>query len=260
MMVQMGRNLKRTPKVICVFFAVIGLGLLLLSCASNSSQSADHANYHLADSELTNADIETLKNIWLKSDNLNDRNRIVLEFENRKSVDGLQFCLLWATLAHSGRSSVEWPNSARRKAYASKARYSIKESIGIINALGETKSEEAIDPLTHAIRRFHDKKIIIAVLQAFSKIGSPKAVSPTAEILTYQDPHLRILALDTLGQIKASKSLQVILPALYDTDARIRCGRLSMPLEKLEIQRRLTISVSYWTIRTSPLEPFQKSP
>ena len=211
-------KMSRIPKKICrAIFALslIGLVFMTMSCASN--------NYQLTDNELANADIETLKNLWLKSENLEYRNRIVLEFEKRKSIDGLQFCLLWTTLAHSQHAGDGIQLSpARRKANASKARYSIKESIDLIKALGETKSPETIGPLTDAMRRVQDKSFLIAVLHAFAEIGSPKTVSPTAEILKNPDLQIRILALDTLGQIKSSKSTEIILPALFDNDARIR--------------------------------------
>ena len=233
----MSQILKRVPKIICVF-AITGLGFMIAGCASNSPPPAESANFQLTDSELTDADIETLKEIWLKSENLKDRNRIVLEFEKRKSVDGLQFCLLWTTLAYS-RSALDGKSVQRplMKPHVSitKSKFSFKESIDIIIALGETKSAEAIDPLTGAMRRIQERDFLIAVLQAFAKIGSPEAVSPTAEILRMPDPHIRILALDTLGHIRSPKSQQVILPALYDSDARIRwkavyaLGKLGYP-------------------------------
>jgi len=229
MVIQMSQIFKKISQKILVL-TIVGLGFLVVGCASNSSQSTDSAdhestdntNYRLTDSELANADIERLKDLWLKSEDVKDRNRIVQEFLKRESVDGLQFCLLWATLAHSGRPSMEMQSPKLRKAYALRAKYSIKELINIVNALGETKRLEAIDPLTRTIRRLGDSDIVIAVLHAFEEIGSPAAVTPTAEILTYPYPHLRILALDTLGKIKSLKSMEAILTVLYDNDARTR--------------------------------------
>jgi hypothetical protein len=229
----MGRIRKNITGIL-IALAVIGLSVDLIGCASNDYQSgdseragaeADSANARLTDSELAKADIETLKDVWLKNENLEDRNRIVREFEKRKSIDGLQFCLLWTTLAYS-RSALDGKLVQRplmkSNASITKSKYSIKESIDIIFALAETRSPEAIEPLTGAARRIQEPDLLIAVLQAFAKIKSPTAVSPTAKLLKNPDPHIRILALDTLGQIKSSKSLKAILPALYDNDARIR--------------------------------------
>ena len=229
MVIKMNQILKKISQPIWVL-TILGLGFLAVNCATKNYQSessADHeargdANDRLTDSQLADAQIETLKDLWLKSENLKIRNRIVDEFKKRKSIDGLQFCLLWATLAHSGRPSAEMQSPRLRKAYASRAKYSIKELINIIDALGETRNPQAIRPLVGTIRRLGDKDLLIAVLHAFAKIESPRAVSPTAQILKNPDPHIRILALDTLGKIKSSKSLKVILPSLYDTDARIR--------------------------------------
>jgi hypothetical protein len=237
MVMQISQIPKKISQKILVL-TIVGLGFLIVGCASNSSQSTDSTNYRLSDSELANADIESLKDLWLKSENLEDRNRIVLEFEKRKSVDGLQFCLLWTTLAYS-RSALDGKLVSRplMKPHASitKSKFSTKESINIIIALGETRSPQAIGPLTGTMRRIQERDFLIAVLQAFAKIRSPNAVMPTAEILKIPDPHIRILALDTLGHIKSPKSQQVILPALYDSDARIRwkavyaLGKLGYP-------------------------------
>ena len=99
-------------------FAIISVGLvfIMMNCASNSYQSADRADDRSADRKLADADIETLKDLWLKSGNLKDRNKIVQEFQKRKSVDGLQFCLLWTTLAHSKGAMDGLQNHAGKKA------------------------------------------------------------------------------------------------------------------------------------------------
>ena len=211
-----------SKKIMRAAIALGTVGLVLLAMNCTSYQSADSRKDQTTDMQLSKAGIETLKDLWLKSDKLSARNDIVQEFRKRKSVDGLQFCLLWTTLAHSKSASDGVLLSNRRRSYASPPRYSIKESIDIIIALGESKSPKAIRPLTDAMRRDQDKRFLIAILQAFSEIGSPEAVSPTAEILQNPDPHIRIVALDTLGQIKSSKGIEIILPSLFDNDARIR--------------------------------------
>jgi len=227
MVIQMSQIPKKMIQKILVL-AIVGLGFLVVGCASNSSQSRDSADHEstdntngrLTDIELANADIERLKDLWLKSENVKDRNRIVQEFVKRKSLDGLQFCLLWATLANS-RSGLDGMHKLS-PVYTSNPKYSINESIDIVISLGQTKNPEAIDPLIEATRRVQNKDFLIAVLQAFAGINSRKAVIPIAEILKNPDPHIRIIALDTLGQIKSLESLKVIFPALYDKEARIR--------------------------------------
>ncbi len=159
-----------------------------------------------------------------------------LKKENRLMV--YSFVYSGTTLAYS-RSALDGKLVSRplMKPHASitKSKFSTKESINIIIALGETRSPQAIGPLTGTMRRIQERDFLIAVLQAFAKIRSPNAVMPTAEILKIPDPHIRILALDTLGHIKSPKSQQVILPALYDSDARIRwkavyaLGKLGYP-------------------------------
>jgi HEAT repeat protein len=213
-------------QILLILFA-LNLALILLNCVSNGSQKEESVDVSLTDSELKKADIETLKEIWLNSESSQDRDRIVHEFKKRRSVDGLQFCLIWTTLAYS-RSAADgkllWRPLMKPGVAPAQSKYTIKEAIDIVKALGETKSPEAVEPLTGAIRRIQRNDFLTEILQAFAKIGSPEAISSITEILRNPaiDTHIRIVALDTLGQIKSHKSQQVILPALYDIDARMR--------------------------------------
>ena len=94
MVIQMRQILKKISQTILVL-SLVGLGVIVFSCASNKYQAK----------QLADADIETLQNLWLESSSYGDRHKIVQEFERRKSLDGLEFCLVWVTYRHSGKSA-----------------------------------------------------------------------------------------------------------------------------------------------------------
>ena len=206
MVIHMSLLLRRMPRVICVF-AIIGLGFIVLSCASDNYQAA----------QLANTDIQALVDLWVKTNSHGDRHKIVQEFERRKSFDGLVACLYWVTYAQKGKST-----SAGKGWRLDRTKYSIKEAIEIVNALGRIKNLKAIPLLREIARRIQDKELKIAVLNAFQEIGYPKAALAIMELLKDSDPDIRFLAIDALGKIKTTESMEAVLPMLLDDDANIR--------------------------------------
>ena len=197
MVIQMSQILKKISQTILVL-TVVGLGFMVLSCASD--------NYQATDNELANADIETLENLWLKGGL--KKSKIIQEFERRKSVEGLEFCLRWAT------------SYLHRKGL----RYTTEDAIEIVNSLGRIKDPKAIPILSDAALSFRitRKELKVAILNAYKEIGSPQAVLPLARFLKDPDPDIRFQALDSLGQIKATESMEAVFPMLLDDDANIR--------------------------------------
>ncbi|MCK4988028.1 MAG: hypothetical protein KAS40_20985, partial [Desulfobacterales bacterium] len=129
-----------TKKIAGAVFAlaIIGLSFILISCASDA--------YQPKTDELANSDVETLEKLWLKStDNRNKRSEIVKEFEKRNSVRALIFCLSWAT-------SDQVPNTGwNGKKRTSPSKYSLKECIDIVNALGRLGDSTTIQSLRKTI-------------------------------------------------------------------------------------------------------------
>ncbi|MCK5202534.1 MAG: HEAT repeat domain-containing protein, partial [Desulfobacterales bacterium] len=140
-----------------------------------------------------------LKGTWKKI-------KIIQEFERRKSVEGLEFCLHWAT-AHAYRRGL---------------RYTTEDAIKIVNALGRIKNPKAIPVLSNATPKITRKEFKLAVLKAYKEIDSPEAVFPIIRFLKDLDPDIRFQALDSLGQIKATESMEAVFPMLLDDDANIR--------------------------------------
>jgi HEAT repeat protein len=231
-LIKMGRILKKISRAVFAF-SFIGLVFMTMSCASS--------NYQPTDSELATADTEALKDLWLKSSSSGSRSEIAQEFERRKSLDGLLFCLYWATRQQTRKTATGQytpfagsqyryhPAEGYRQA-ASKSKFTTNDVIEIVGALGRIKdpeaaqslNEEVIHSLKEAVLRVQSKEFSIAVLGAYKEIGSPQAVSAAVEFLKDPDPEIRFLALDTLGYIKSSERMEDVFPLLLDTEANIR--------------------------------------
>jgi len=212
---------------------LIGLVCIIMSCASSS--------YQPTNSELAIADIENLKDLWLRSGYYGNRSKVVQEFERRKSLDGLLFCLYWATRQQTRKTVMGQytpfsqgqyryhPAEGYRRA-ASKSKFSAADAIEIVNALGRIKSPEAAEPLKeeviHSLReavfRMQSKEFTIAVLSAYKGIGSDRAAFAAKELLKDPDPEIRFLALDTIGHIKSIERTEDVFPILLDNEANIR--------------------------------------
>ena len=184
--------------------SVVGLVFMVLSCASTDYQPTNH--------ELANADYETLQNIFLKNDW--KRTKVIQELERRKSLEGLEFCLYWTSST----------------SYRMKGKFSTADAIKIVNAIGRIKNPEADESLKekviysmrNAVSYIKMKEFTIAVLGAYKEIGSSRAAFAATEILKDPDPEIRFLALDTIGQIRSSETMENVFPMLLDSEASIR--------------------------------------
>lgn len=94
MVIQMSQISKIIRQTIWILI-VVGLGFIILSCASDNYQPA----------QLANEDIQTLEDLWMTSSSYSGRYKIVQEFERRKSVDGLLYCLYWVTYSPQSKSA-----------------------------------------------------------------------------------------------------------------------------------------------------------
>ena len=199
--------------------AVVGLGCILLSCASSQYQPA----------QLAKADIDTLTDLWMTSSSYSGRYKVVQEFERRKSIEGLLYCMYWVTYTYRGKSDREqynpWKSSyyqPGRKYRRSRTTYSKKDAIQVVNALGRIKNPKAIPDLKQSIRIYKDTEFKMAALSASQKIGGPEAESAILQSLKDSDPKIRFMALDMAREIKSSEAMEAVLPLLLDKDANIR--------------------------------------
>ena len=188
-------------------------------------------NFHAT--QLADTDIETLKDLWLKSSSFGSRYMIVQEFEKRKSLDGLLFCLYWATRQQFRKSAPgqynPWTSSGSQYHPGQgwgragvKSTYIKKDAIEIVQALGRIKNPEAVSSLRESFLRFQDTEFKMVVLSALQKIDSPQAASAIMQSLKDPDPKIRFLALDMVSQNKSSETMEVVLPILLDDDANVR--------------------------------------
>ena len=224
-MSQISKKIRQTIWIL----AVVGLGFIVLGCASSNYQPA----------QLTDIEIEKLKDLWLESSNIGDRYMIVQEFEKRKSLDGLLFCLYWATRQLSIKSVQSpppgqyhpWASSGykyhpgqgyKRARSKTRSNLSKKDAIEIVQALGRIKNPEAVTSLRDSFHRVQDTELKMIILDAFQKIDSPEAKTAIMQSLKDPDPKIRFLALYMVGRIKSSVAMQAVLPVLLDEDANIR--------------------------------------
>jgi hypothetical protein len=207
--------------------AAVGLGFIVLGCASDNYQPA----------QLANADIQTLEDLWMTSSSYGGRYKIVQEFERRKSVDGLLYCLYWVTYAPQNKSApsqyVSSPYSSSQLRYQigkgyqlaktkGKLNFSRKDAVQVVHALGRLKNPKAISSLRQSFLTYQDTEFKMAVLSALQKIGGPEATSAIMESLKDPDPKIRFQTLDMVSHIKSSAAMEAVLPLLLDEDANIR--------------------------------------
>ena len=186
------------------FLFLIGLSFLMFNCATTKL-------------ELGYKDIETLKDLWLKSDSLNTRIEIVKELESRKAVDALTLCLYYAKA-----SLISLKRSPHRAGIGEIYKFELKEFLSIVHALGRLKDPVAIESLADVGLHVPIKKFKLAVLRAYKEINNTKAILPVIGFLSDPDPDIRWQALDMVGHFKDSDSMDAIFPFLYDDDPNVR--------------------------------------
>lgn len=103
------------------------------------------------------------------------------------------------------------------------------EDIGVkreaVRALGKTKSEIALVPLTAALGD-EDYSVRIEVIKALSVIGSDKAVELLTDALVDRNRAVRLEATDALVQIGSERALEVLVSALGAKDDFVRFGAI----------------------------------
>ena len=186
----------------------IALGFLTFNCAPTK--------YELGNKELGHKNLEELKDLWLKSNSLSTRIEVVQELESRKATDALTLCLSYAK--HSLMGPKHRPDRARTDVY----KFKLKEFLIIVEALGRLKDPGALASLADVGLHVPNKKLKLAVLQAYKEIDNPKAVLLTTGFLSDADHEVRWQALDTLSHFKGPDSMEAIFPLLYDKNANIR--------------------------------------
>lgn len=161
---------------------------------------------------LREINTEGLKTLWLKSDTHGARKEIVQELENRKAVDALTFCLHYAVFNYKDKASGNtW------------GKYSVEDSLVIISALGRLKDPKAIDSIYGALKLgIKSKELNLAILQAFKEINHPRVLSPTIHLLKNPDPEIRWQAIEVLGNIQSTESMEALFPILFYNNPDIR--------------------------------------
>jgi HEAT repeat protein len=173
----------------------------------------------------------------MTSSSYGDRYKIVQEFERRKSVDGLLYCLYWVSYAPKGKSApgqyipTPWSSSNlqylpgqgwRQARPKTKLNFSRKDAVQVVHALGRIKNPKAIPALRQSVLIFQDTEFKMAVLNALQKFDSPEATPAIMERLKDPDPKIRFQALDMVSHIKSGEGMEAVLPVLLDDDADIR--------------------------------------
>jgi hypothetical protein len=198
----------RSRNLTICFLLIILTGFLASNCAPTK--------YELGNKELGHKNLEELKGLWLKSNSLSTRIEVVQELESRKATDALTLCLSYAKNSLMGPK--RRPDRARTDVY----KFKLKEFLIIVKALGRLKDPGALASLADIGLHVPNKKLKLAVLQAYKEIDNPKAVLLTTGFLTDTDYEVRWQALDTLSHFKGPDSMEAIFPLVYDNEPDIR--------------------------------------
>lgn len=86
-----------------------------------------------------------------------------------------------------------------------------------VEALGKTRSAEAVEPLLWALFNDHDQAIREDVVRALGQLGDPRAMEFL--IMAMKDPGLRTLAVEALGKIGDRRAVPVLI-AVVEGSAR----------------------------------------
>jgi HEAT repeat protein len=94
-----------------------------------------------------------------------------------------------------------------------------------VRALGRTKSEIAIAPITAALEDW-DYSVRIEAVKALSMIGSEKAIETLTSALEDRNRAVRLEATDALVKIGSKKAFEVLISALGAKDDFVRFGAI----------------------------------
>jgi HEAT repeat protein len=93
----------------------------------------------------------------------------------------------------------------------------VLEIEGLVKALGQLKSNQAVEVLTQLLKntKFPSKNIAIDALGEIKNINAVKAL---IELLEDADPYVRYRAAQTLGKLRVKEAVEPLLNALNDDD------------------------------------------
>ena len=95
-----------------------------------------------------------------------------------------------------------------------------------IDALGEARNAQAIEPLTVLINTAEDISLRTRAVRALRQIGGPSAVNALADVLHNPMPQVRRATIVALGKFRGERSLALLISALSDVDVRVRISAI----------------------------------
>lgn len=100
--------------------------------------------------------------------------------------------------------------------------------IAACRALSDRKEKSAIEHLSKMIGKGKERNTMRAALEALVVIrkGDPAWVDELIKLTQHEDPEVRNLALESLGQTKEQKALEKLVAALNDTSWSVRLAAL----------------------------------
>jgi len=99
---------------------------------------------------------------------------------------------------------------------------------GAASALGRIGSEKAIEPLIKALATDKESGVRWGAASALGRIGSERAIEPLIKVLaTDKESDVRVRAADALGDIRSEKAIELLIKALAtdkESDVRVRAA------------------------------------
>lgn len=87
--------------------------------------------------------------------------------------------------------------------------------------LGENKERRAVHTLIKFLNNDQPKQTRLRAIEALGKIGDSNSVEPLVTLLTEKDKEIRIAAIESLGKIKDPKAIPSLLNVLQEEDIQL---------------------------------------
>jgi HEAT repeat protein len=218
----------------------IFMPLFATDCVSTKSTQAEAEKK--TQRYYQNQSIEELKDLWLATQQYNERQMILRELERRKASDALRSCYVLAGFL-TGPSNFLSPKEDR---------------LFIIQALGRLKERNAV-PLLSKLLGDKNSVLRTAALDALGKIQDPNSVESILPLLFDDDPSIRAQAIHTLGEIGDPRAMGRISLLLADKDpfvkeiAEANLKRLGASKEKIRDWKRKAEGLTIDDVYTAKL-------
>jgi len=124
---------------------------------------------------------------------------------------------------------------------------------GVINALGNIRAAEAVEPLRQLLRQSPSAVVRGVSAEALGKIGDPSVIPDVAALLSDEDRSVRISAVRALGEMKHPEAIPPLLKVLREHPDEATRHHAVHALESTGMRWLVPILEYQRTVEPSPL-------